>query len=91
MKTLAGVVLGTFEEKWTHENSYKNVKYQLDYILVSDSVRGEASVVRGYNLGSDHRPIDANLRLEHKEIWCAAEHMESTHRKDGIREQRRQD
>ena len=65
-----------FEEKWTHENSYKNGKYQLDYLLVSDYVRGEASVVRGYNLGSDHRPIDENLRLEHKEIWCTAERME---------------
>ena len=53
------------EEKWTHENSYENGKYQLGYILVSDYVKGEASVVRGYNLGSDHRPIDANLLLEH--------------------------
>ena len=28
------------------------------------------------NLGSDHGPIDANLRLEHKEIWSTAERME---------------
>ena len=65
-----------YEEKWTHENSYKSGKYQLDYILVSNYVRGEASVVRGHDLGSDHRPIDANLRLEHKEIWGTAERME---------------
>ena len=31
---------------------------------------------RGYDLESDHRPIDANLRLEHKEMWGAAERME---------------
>ena len=33
-------------------------------------------MVRGYGLGSDHHPIDANLRLEHKEIWSTAESME---------------
>ena len=60
----------------THENSNKGGKYQLDYILVSNYVRGEASVVRGYDLGSDHQPIDANLLLEHKEIWGTAERME---------------
>ena len=65
-----------YEEKWTHENSHKGGKYQLDYILVSNYVRGKASVVRGYGLGSDHRPIDANHRLEHKEIWGTAERME---------------
>ena len=65
-----------YEENWTHQNSNKGGKYQLDYILVSPNVRGEASVVRGYDLGSDHRPIDANLRLEHKEIWGTAERME---------------
>ena len=65
-----------YEEKWTHENSNEGGKYQLDYLLVSDLVRGEASVVRGYDLGSDHRPIDANHRLEHKEIWGTAERMD---------------
>ena len=65
-----------YEEKWTHENSNKGGKDQLDYILVSDYVRREASVVRGYDLGNDHRSIDANLRLEHKEIWRTAERMD---------------
>ena len=65
-----------YEEKWTHENSNKGGKYQLDYLLVSDYVREEASVVRGYDLGSDHRPFDANLRLEHKEILGTAERMD---------------
>ena len=65
-----------YDEKWTQENSNKGGKYQLDYLLVSNYVRGKASVVRDYELGSDHRPIDANLRLEHKEIWGTAERME---------------
>ena len=65
-----------YEEKWTHKNSRKCGKYHLDYILVSNCVRGKASVVRDYDLGSDHQPIDANLRLEHKEIWGTAERME---------------
>ena len=64
------------EEKWTHENSNKGGRYQLDYLLVSNYVQGNASVVRGYDLGSDHRLIDANLRLEHKEIWGTTERME---------------
>ena len=69
--------MGYIEDKWTPENSNKEGgKDQLDYILVSDYVRGDASVVCGYDLGSDHRPIDANLRLEHKEIWRTAEHMD---------------
>ena len=33
-------------------------------------------MVRCYDLGSDHRPIDANLRLEHKEVWGTAERMD---------------
>ena len=65
-----------YEERWTHENSHKGGKYQLAYILVSNYVRGKASVERGYDVGSDHRPIDANLRLEHKEIRGTAERME---------------
>ena len=65
-----------YEEKWIHENSNKGGEYQLDYFLVSNYVRGEASVVRGYDLGSDHPPIHANLRLEHKELWGTAKRME---------------
>ena len=65
-----------YGEKWTHENSNKGGRYQLDYLLVSNYVRGKASVVRGYDLGSDHRPIDANLRL--KEMWGTTERMEHT-------------
>ena len=64
------------EEKWAHQNSSKGGKYQLDYILVSNYVRGEASVVRGFDLGSDHRPIDAALRLEHREIWSTVDQNE---------------
>ena len=78
-----------YEEKWTHENSFKSGKYQLDYLLVSNYFRGEASVVRGYDLGSDHRPIDANLRLEHKENGVLPNAW-SFHRKDGIQELRKQ-
>ena len=64
MRTQAGTMLG------------KKGKYQLDYLLVSDLVRGEASMVRGYDLGSDHRPINANFRVEHKEIWGTAERLD---------------
>ena len=53
----------------------KGGKYHLDYISVSNYVRGKVTVVRGYDLGSDHRPIDANLRLEHKEIWGTSERI----------------
>ena len=65
-----------YEEKWTHENSNKGGKYQLDYILVSNYVRGKVSLVRGNDWGSDHRPIDENLRLERKEVWGPSECME---------------
>ena len=77
------------EEKWTHENSKKGGTYQLDCILVCDYVRGKVSVVRGYDLGSHHRPIDANLRLEHKENG-AQPNAWSIHRKDGMQEMRKQ-
>ena len=65
-----------YEEEWTHQNPNKGGRHQLDYILVSNYVRGEASVVRGYDFGSPHRPIAAALRLEHKEIWSTVDHIE---------------
>ena len=37
---------------------------------VSERVQGAASVVRGgFDLGSDHWPIDAFLQLERKDPW----------------------
>ena len=33
------------DERWTHQNSNKGGRYQLDYLLLSNYVRGEASVV----------------------------------------------
>ena len=33
-------------------------------------------MVRGYDLESDHKPIDANLHLEHKEIWGTVERVD---------------
>ena len=59
------------DSSWTHENSNKGGLFQLDYMLVSGQVQREARVVRGgYHLNSDHWPIVAFLRLEHKELWC---------------------
>ena len=41
--------------------------FQLDYMLVSEHVQGEAYVVRGsYHLNSDHWPIDGSLF-----VWSA--------------------
>ena len=58
-----------YDSSWTHKNSNKGGLFQLDYMLVSEQVQGEACVVRGgYHLNSDHWPIDAFLRLERKEI-----------------------
>ena len=58
------------DSSWTHKNSNKGGLFQLDYMLVSEQLQGEASVVRGgYHLNSDHWPIDVFLRLERKELW----------------------
>ena len=51
----------------THKNSNKGGLFQLDYMLVSKQMQGEACVARGgYHLNSDHWPIDAFLHLERK-------------------------
>ena len=55
--------------------------FQLDYLLVSEQVHGEACVVRsGYHLNSDHWPIDGSLRLERKELWGSTNHDEFSQR-----------
>ena len=62
---------------WTHKNSNKGGLLQLDYMLVSEHVHGEACVVRGgYHLNSDHWPIDGRLRLERRELWGTVNHDE---------------
>ena len=66
---------------WTHRNSNKGGLFQLDYMLVSEHVQGEACVVRGgYHLNSDHWPIDGSLRLERKELWGTVNHDEFSQR-----------
>ena len=66
---------------WTHRNSNKGGLFQLDYMLVSEHVQGEACVVRGgYLLNSDHWTIDASLRLERKESWGTVNHNEFSQR-----------
>ena len=66
---------------WTHKNSNKGGLFQLDYMLVSEHVHGEACVVRGgYHLNSDHWPIDGSLRLERSELWCTINHDEFSQR-----------
>ena len=66
---------------WTHKNSNKGGLFQLDYILVSEHVHGEACVVRGgCHLNSDHWPIDGSLRLERKELWGTVNHDEFSQR-----------
>ena len=66
---------------WTHRNSHKGGLFQLDYMLVSEHVHGEACVVRGgYHLNSDHWPIDGSLRLERRELWGAVNHDEFSQR-----------
>ena len=58
------------ESSWTHRNSNGGGLFQLDYMLVSGKVLGIAGVVRGgFDLGSDHWPIDPFLRLEQTESW----------------------
>ena len=58
------------DSSWTHKNSNQGGLFQLDYMLVSEQVQGEACVVRGgYHLNSNHWPIDAFLRLERKGLW----------------------
>ena len=52
---------------WTRRNSNKGGLFQLDYMLVSEHVHGEACVVwGGYHLNSDHWPIDGSLH-----VWSA--------------------
>ena len=66
---------------WTHKNSNKGGLFQLDYMLVSEHVHGEACVVRGgYHLNSDHWPIDGSLRLERRELWGTVNHDEFSQR-----------
>ena len=66
---------------WTHRNANGGGHFQLDYMLVSESVLGAASVVRGgYHLNSDHWPIDACLQLEQRELWGAISHDDFTQR-----------
>ena len=66
---------------WTHKNSNKGGRFQLDYMLVSEHVHGEACVVRGgYRLNSDHWPIDGSLRLERRELWGTVNHVEFSQR-----------
>ena len=66
---------------WTHRNSNKGGLFQLDYMLVSEHVQGEACVVRGGNhLNSEHWPIDGYLRLERKELWSTVNHDEFSQR-----------
>ena len=66
---------------WTHRNSNKGGLFQLDYMLVSEHVHGEACVVRGgYHLNSDHWPIDGSLRLERRELWGTVNHDEFSQR-----------
>ena len=55
--------------------------FQLDYMLASEHVQGEACVVRGgCHLNSDHWPIDGSLRLERKELWGTTNHDEFSQR-----------
>ena len=66
---------------WTHKNSYNGGLFQLDYLLVSEQVHGEACVVRGgYHLDSDHWPNDGSLRLKRKELWGTTNHDEFSQR-----------
>ena len=66
---------------WTHKNSNKGGLFQLDYMLVSEHVHGEACVVRGgYHLNSGHWPIDGSLRLERRELWSTVNHDEFSQR-----------
>ena len=65
----------------THKNSNKGGLFQLDYLLVSEQVHGEACVVRGgYHLNSNHWPIDRSLRLERRELWSTVNHDEFSQR-----------
>ena len=65
---------------WTQKNSNKGL-FQLDYMLVSEHVHGEACVLKGgYHLSSDHWPIDGSLRLERKELWGTIDHDEFSQR-----------
>ena len=51
--------------------------FQLDYMLVSEHVHGEACVD---HLNSDHWPIDGSLRLERMELWGTVNHDEFSQR-----------
>ena len=66
---------------WTHKNSNKGGLFQLDYMLVSEHVHGEACVVRGgHHLNSDHWPINGSLHLERRELWGTVNHDEFSQR-----------
>ena len=65
------------DSSWTHKKSNKGGLFQLDYMLASEHVQGEACVVRGgYHLNSDHWPIDGSLRFERNELWSTVNHDE---------------
>ena len=69
------------ESSWTHRNSNGGGLFHIDYMLVSGKVHGAAGVVRGgFDLGSDHWPVNAFLRLEPKESWRAVSHDEFSQR-----------
>ena len=65
----------------THRKSNESGLFQLDYMLVSEHLQGEACVVQGsYHLSSDHWLIDASLGLERKELWGTVIHDEFSQR-----------
>ena len=66
---------------WAHRNSNKRGLFQLNFMLVSEHVQGEACVVRGgYHLNSEYWPIDGSLRSERKELWGTVNHDEFSKR-----------
>ena len=60
------------DNSWTHRKLNGCGLFQLDYMLASEWVQSAARVVRGgFDLGSDHWPIDALLQLERKDLWAS--------------------
>eukprot|EP00973_Karenia_brevis_P048017 6663840-Karenia_brevis.AAC.1 len=41
---------------WTHENSHKKSKFQIDYVLVTGDIDGEAGTQSSWRYGRDHLP-----------------------------------